>query len=156
MVTEQSRGKRGKEDRGREEGRAREERRRYGDENVKIRRRRQKLFPVTSAVSVRLPATLPPRSSALSLFSIAAAAAAAAIVLLAKVVRRESDGEMSQKVGKEGDRPTAAGARPGGRAEKTERRRGEWGGRPLSDKSQSWRSICLPQEKNDFLRDRAF
>ena len=38
------------------------------------------------------------RSSALSLFH-SSAIAAAAIVLLAKVVRRESDGRMSQKVG---------------------------------------------------------
>ena len=139
MVTEQSRGKKGKrgprERGGKGEGGAAALRRRKCENSSST----SKTFP-GDVGSVCLSATRP-RSSALSLFSIAADAAA--IVLLAKVVRRESDGEMSQKVGKEGDRPTAAGARPGGRAEKTERRRGRGG--PSSDKSQSWRSICLPQ-----------
>ena len=126
----------------------------YGDENVKIRRRRQKLFPATSAVSVCLSLRLPAaaatllRSSALSLFSIAAAA----IVLLAKVVRRESDGEMSQKVGKEGERqqPPERGRASG---KDGEEERGE--GKALVGQISKLAIDLSSRRKKDFQRDRA-
>ena len=92
---------------------------RCSDENVKIRRRRQKLCSTSARQSVG-------SSFAPPLFTLFFAAAAA-FVLLAKLVRRESDGRMSQKGGNGGDE-RANGKERGGRE--------ETGGPMSPDKSQ--------------------